>query len=276
MTLVLSYLLEGKTYSVQLQLATLLTVVGAIMAVYKNPQASNNGQAGVIASMVSAAAAAVSTVLLGLLLQRDRIGAVSIAAVTSIPSGEGGFFLESLCFLLLSCSKRLCSAGACSGLRGFRAAEDAGCVGQARSCNAACDEKCRLVADGHVCAGARLQSVAALPHQVHGGALFCRCGQRQSGRHCDRVDDCFRRSQLVYGTQLGRRCAGHGRVSCQASRLTVQSRRLTTTRHRFFVYSYFKYDQVRSRRREMEARNQGGELVLLEETDVEAVANEKL
>jgi len=85
MTLVLSWLLEGKTYDLKLIITTAMTVAGAVMAVYKNPQIIDDGWYGAIAAGLSACAAAVSTVLLGVLLQREHINAVAIACYTSLP-----------------------------------------------------------------------------------------------------------------------------------------------------------------------------------------------
>lgn len=86
MTLGLTWWLDGKHYTPQLVLSTALTVVGAVMAVLDNPEIKEDGVFGLVAACLSAVASAVSTLLLGMLLQRARINAVSLAFVSSVPS----------------------------------------------------------------------------------------------------------------------------------------------------------------------------------------------
>jgi hypothetical protein len=86
MTLGLTWWLDDKHYTPQLVLSTGLTVVGAIMAVLDNPEVKEDGVFGLIAACLSAVASAISTLLLGILLQRARINALTIACVSSVPS----------------------------------------------------------------------------------------------------------------------------------------------------------------------------------------------
>jgi solute carrier family 35 protein C2 len=86
MTLVLSWLFEDRHYTTQMVLSTALTVVGAILAVLNNPQIKEDGVYGIVAACLSAVAGAVSTILLGLLLQRAKINAVTISFASSLPS----------------------------------------------------------------------------------------------------------------------------------------------------------------------------------------------
>jgi hypothetical protein len=86
MTLGLTWWLDDKHYTAQLVLSTGLTVVGAILAVLNNPEIKEDGVFGLIAACLSAIASAISTLLLGLLLQRARINALTLACVSSLPS----------------------------------------------------------------------------------------------------------------------------------------------------------------------------------------------
>jgi len=84
-TILLSWWFEGKTYGLRLILATAMTVVGAVMLVYNNPQVADDGIVGVIAASVSTICASIATILIGLLLQREKMNASLIAASSSLP-----------------------------------------------------------------------------------------------------------------------------------------------------------------------------------------------